>query len=104
MTKDAFIILEPTTKPTPPAKLKPLFAPPTGRTMADLSPNQKSRAYRRQHGPFYCEPVYCEAGPTGYWRTGREVGSEERVISERLGEAEAIEWLRKEVTEFYRSG
>lgn len=104
MTEDAFIILEPTTKPRQPAKPRPLIAAPTGRTMADLTPVQKSRAYRRQHGPFYTEPVFSEAGATGYWRTGREVGSEERVISEGLDEAEAIEWLLANVRDFYGTG
>lgn len=104
MTEDAFIILEPTTKPKPSVQPKPLIVAPTGRTMADLSPAQKSRAYRRQDGPFYMEPVYNEAGPTGSWRIGVSVAADERIISDDLEETEAIEWLRTSVREFYGGG
>lgn len=104
MTEDAFIILEPITKPKPPTKSKPLIAPPTGRTMADLTPDQRSRAYRRQHGPFFREPVYCDGGATGSWRIGVSAAADERIISDDLEETEAVEWIRTSVREFYGCG
>jgi hypothetical protein len=100
MTDDGFVIIESTIRPKP--KPQPLIAPDPGRTYGDLSPAQKARVARRQNGPLFFEPLYSAAGPTGRWRVGRLIGSEEKTIAEYDIKNEALACFRRLVDDFWR--
>jgi hypothetical protein len=102
MTDDAFIIIEPTKKPEPTCRPKPIIPEVEGRTFDDLQPAQKARVARRQNGPFFLEPIFGDAGETGRWRVGREVASLERTIGEYDNKDEAMTCFQRLVTEFWR--
>jgi hypothetical protein len=106
MADDAFVIIEttPKPKPKPVAKPKPVIVEESGRTLADLTPQQQVRVRRSQSGPFFVEPIYIISGPTGRWRVGREIGSEEQTIAEFVDKIEAMECFRCKVAEFFGRG